>query len=166
MIVEDSLGLTGSNLTDLAVYVDSLGQPNSIIRNCTIEGTYRFRTPITIEDSTLYTLYAWIDNIPQLEGPIPMDITFQNCIFSPLKVADRDRCYMSPDYMMQLGTTCNIGSEGIPSYFAENILFDNCRMYDNGWADLDDKRIDFMKRTAEVSFVRDGREYLKVEPWK
>lgn len=153
VITEDPLPL---NQKDVGVFVDSMGQPGSVIRNCTIDGTYRFRTPIMIENCTLNTLYAWIDNIPQVEGPLPMDITFRSCIFHARKVSDREMCYMSPDYMMQLGTTCNLGSGVQPKYFAENIVFDNC--------EIDPNLIDFMNNTADVSFVRNGREYDRRKP--
>ena len=153
IIVEDPLPLNGYGT---AVYVDSLGQPDSVIRNCTISGTYRFRTPITIENCTLNTLYAWIDNIPSVEGPIPRDITFRNCVFNPLKAPDSKVSYISPDYMMQIGTTCNIGSGVQPHYFAENILFEDC--------DIDTNMINFMGNTAYVSFIEDGKEVYTVEP--
>lgn len=153
VIVEEPLELNGYGT---AVYVDSLGQPGSVIRNCTISGTYRFRTPITIENCTLNTVYAWIDNIPEVEGPLPKDITFKNCVFKSLKAQDPKVSYMSPDYMMQLGTTCNIGSGIKPHYYAENILFEDC--------DIDPKLIDFMGDTAYVSFTKDGKEYYSVKP--
>ncbi len=153
VIVEDPLELNGYGT---AVYVDSLGQPGSVIRNCTISGTYRFRTPLTIENCTLNTLYAWIDNIPAVEGPVPKDITFKNCVFKALKAPDPKVCYMDPVYMMQLGTTCNIGSGVQPHYYAENILFEDC--------DIDPNLIDFMGNTAYVSFKKDGKEYYSVKP--
>ena len=153
IITEEPLPL---NEVGTAVYVDTLGQPNSIIRNCTISGTYRFRTPVTIENCTLNTMYAWIDNIPFVEGPVPRDITFRNCTFTSLKAPDPRVSYMSPDYMMQLGTTCDIAGDVRPHYYAENILFEDC--------EIDPKLINFMKDTADVSFVKDGKEYYHVKP--
>lgn len=153
IIVEDPLPL---NEVGTAVYVDTLGQPGSVIRNCTISGTYRFRTPVTIENSTLNTMYAWIDNIPFVEGPVPRDITFRNCIFTSLKAPDPKVSYMSPHYMMQIGTTCDIVTDVRPHYYAENILFEDCQ--------IDPARIYFMGDTADVSFVRDGKEYYHVKP--
>lgn len=153
IITEESLPL---NEVGTAVYVDTLGQPGSVIRNCTISGTYRFRTPVTIENCTLNTMYAWIDNIPFVEGPVPRDITFRNCMFTSLKAPDSRVSYISPDYMMQLGTTCDIAGDVRPHYYAENILFEDC--------DIDPKMINFMKNTADVSFVKNGREYYRVQP--
>ncbi len=153
VIVEDPLEMNGYGT---AVYVDSLGQPGSVIRNCKITGTYRFRTPVTVENCTLNTLYAWIDNIPSVEGPIPRDITFKNCKFKALKAPDPKVSYMSDKYMMQLGTTCAIGSGVQPHYYAENILFEDC--------DIDPDLINFMGDTADVSFVKDGKEYYSVKP--
>lgn len=153
VIVEDPLDLNGYGT---AVYVDSLGQPDSVIRNCTIRGTYRFRTPILIENCTLDTLYAWIDNIPWVEGPLPRDITFKNCVFHSLKAPDPKVSYMSEKYMMQLGTTCNIGSGVQPHFYAEDILFEDC--------EIDPELIDFMGNTAYVSFVKDGQEYFSIKP--
>ena len=63
---------------------------------------------------------------------------------------------MSSDYMMQLGTTCNIGSGIQPHYYAENILFEDC--------EIDPNLINFMGKTAYVSFVKDGKEYYSVKP--
>ncbi len=153
VIVEDPLPLNGFGV---AVYVDTLGQPGSVIRNCTINGTYRFRTPITIENCKFETLYAWIDNIPSVEGPIPRDITFRNCAFTSLKAPDSKVSYMDPVYMMQIGTTCNIGSGVQPHYYGENILFEDC--------DIDTDLINFMGNTAYVSFVKDGKEYFSIKP--
>lgn len=153
VIVEDPLELNGYGV---AAYVDTLGQVDSVIRNCKINGTYRFRTPITIENCVFETLYAWIDMIPTTEGPLPRDITFRNCQFTSLKAPDPKVSYNSPDYMMQIGTKCTYGAEATPRYYAENILFEDC--------EIDPNLIDFMGNTAYVSFVKDGQEYFSVKP--
>lgn len=155
IVVEDPLPL---NEIGTAVYVDSLGQPGTVIRNCTISGTYRFRTPVTVENCILNTMYAWIDNIPYVEGPIPRDITFKKCIFTSVKAPDPRVSYISADYMMQIGTTCDLETCVPPQYFAENILFEDC--------DINPKLINFMGDTAYVSFTKDGMEYYSVKPEK
>lgn len=164
IIVEDEL----SNLAELvaneggvAVYVDSLGQPDSIIRNCTVSGTYRFRTSVTVEDCTLNTLYAWIDNYPTNEGPLPKDITFRGCTFNSVKPSQEQLnagyiSYISEDYMMQIGATAIVGTDVEADYFAENILFEDCT--------IDYTLIDFMGNTAYVTFKKDGEVYYTVKP--
>lgn len=164
IIVNDELTNLESLVTNeggVAVYVDSLGQPGSIIRNCTVSGTYRFRTPVTVENCTLNTLYAWIDNYPRTEGPLPMDITFKGCTFNPIKPsADQLSAgyisYISEDYMMQIGAT-TIPTSGIPAqYYAEGILFEDCT--------IDHTLINFMDNTAYVTLKKDGEVYYAVKP--
>lgn len=152
IVVEDALPMVGIGV---AAYVDSLGQPGSVIRNCKISGTYRFRTEITIEDCELNTVYAWIDNYPTNEGPIPRNITFKGCKFNSIKADDPSVCYISSEYMMQIGAQ-TIPTSGIPAYYsADNIVFEDC--------DIDHTLINFMDNSANVTFIKDGKEYYSVK---
>ena len=152
IVVNDAMPMLGAGVV---AYVDSLGQPGSIIRNCKISGTYRFRTEITLENCELNTVYAWVDNYPTSEGPIPRNITFRKCKFNSVKAEDPEVCYISSEYMMQIGAQ-TIPTSGIPAYYsADNIVFEDC--------DIDHTLINFMDNSANVSFIKDGKEYFSVK---
>lgn len=152
LVLNDALPMVG---VGVAAYVDSLGQPGSVIRNCKISGTYRFRTEITLENCELNTVYAWLDNYPTNEGPIPRNITFKKCKFNSIKADDPEVCYISSEYMMQIGAQ-TIPTSGIPAYYsADNIVFEDC--------DIDHTLINFMDNSANVSFIKDGKEYFSVK---
>ena len=157
VIVEDPLPYIGYG-TD--VYVDSAGQPNSIIRNCKITGTYRFRTPILVEDCELNTLYGFIDTVAGCEGPVPRNITFKNCVFKSIKSDNLKMNYIHPTCMMQIGAhsieSQAVGTAPTREYYAENIVFEDC--------DIDPELIHTMDGTAEISFIKDGKEYLSIKP--
>lgn len=93
IIVED---LLPRNNVNVSIAVDSVSQPGSIIRNCTVNGTLRFRSPVTVEDSTLNLMYAWIDNLPNIEGPVPRDIHFKNCRITKVQAPLAVDSYVSP----------------------------------------------------------------------
>ena len=139
----------------VAVYVDSLGQPNSVIKNCTIRGTYRFRTPLTVENCEIDQLYAWIDTYPGNEGPIPRNITFKDCTFNPIKPSTEQISagyisYISDTYMMQIGTRSSAANT---EYKTENIQFINCKLKDGTAFTSALKLIDDMNGTgAGVTF--------------
>lgn len=151
IVVNDSLsGLA----VDVAVYVDSLGQPDSVIKNCTIRGTYRLRTPLTVENCEIDQLYAWIDTYPGNEGPIPRNITFKSCTFNPIKPsADQITAgyisYMSDTYIMQIGTRGSV----TPSYKTENIQFIDCKLKDGTAFTSELNLIDDMEDTGVITFI-------------
>lgn len=149
IIVEDPMPALGYGVS---VYVDSLGQPDSVIRDCKINGTYRLRTPITFENCEINTMYCWMSNIPSSEGPIPRDITFKNCVIKPVKPEHIEMSYVSQDYMMQIGTGLYVESGVRPQFFVENVLFEDC--------DIDPALINTLGNTANISFVKDGKEYF------
>ena len=151
LVLEDKMPMLG---VGVSVYVDSLGQPGSIIRNCKVNGTYRFRSEVTIEDCELNTLYAWIDNHTGKEGPIPRNITFKRCKFNSIKADDPNVSFMDPTYMMQIGAMTK-GSDTPAYYYADNIVFEDC--------DIDHTLINFMNDSANVSFIKDGKEYFSVK---
>lgn len=106
IIVEDPLP---RNNVNVSIAVDSVSQPGSIIRNCTVNGTLRFRSPVTVEDSTLNLMYAWIDNLPNIEGPVPRDIHFKNCRITKVQAPLAVDSYVSPDRIMVIGSYCTDG---------------------------------------------------------
>ena len=58
--------------------------PNSEIIDCNFEGTLRFfGGPLTIKNTVFSTPRLWLTSYPNLEGPIPNNITFENCTFVP-----------------------------------------------------------------------------------
>jgi len=53
--------------------------PDSTIKNCNFNGTFRFRGPLTISDTYMYNQRTWIDLYGKVEGPVPKNITYKNC---------------------------------------------------------------------------------------
>ena len=53
----------------------------STITDCSFEGTYRFRAPMTIRNTEFRILTMWIMTEGGVEGLIPRDIYFYNCTF-------------------------------------------------------------------------------------
>ncbi len=147
IIVED---LLPRNNVNVSIAVDSVSQPGSIIRNCTVNGTLRFRSPVTVEDSTLNLMYAWIDNLPNIEGPVPRDIHFKNCRITKVQAPLAVDSYVSPDRIMVIGSYCTDGR--VPEYKCTNITFEDCEVNHNA--------ITFY-RSSEVTFVRDGKVYYQ-----
>ena len=135
---------------NVSIAVDSVSQPGSIIRNCTVNGTLRFRSPVTVEDSTLNLMYAWIDNLPNIEGPVPRDIHFKNCRITKVQAPLAVDSYVSPDRIMVIGSYCTDGR--VPEYKCTNITFEDCEVNHNA--------ITFY-RSSEVTFVRDGKVYYQ-----
>ncbi|MBE7065793.1 MAG: hypothetical protein E7384_08300 [Ruminococcaceae bacterium] len=70
----------------LYVSVDSLAAPNSMILNCKLDGTLRFRTPMLIADSEIHCTRMWLAfetaGGQYIEGTCPKNILFSNCKFS------------------------------------------------------------------------------------
>ena len=149
IIVEDPLPGLKEGFT---VGIDSHGQPNSIVRNCYIDGSYRLRTPVTFENCEMHTLFGWIDNMPQsMEGPIPYSVHFKNCRFDWTQAAadPSDRTFYS-DYMMRIGVETTSGR--MASFAVKDITFEDC--------DIDTGLIQFLPGTAEVIFSKNGEVYL------
>ena len=108
-----------------------VGQPDMIIKNCFVNGTYRFRTPLTCENSEFATMYAWFDNIPKLEGPVASDLHFTNCKFYRVAAPDPADSFASSEYMMELGSVVKNWQNHKGVLKAENIVFENCEMDPN-----------------------------------
>lgn len=96
------------------VFFDSMVAPGSEIKNCDLDGTFRFRGPITISNTKMHNRRLWIDMYRNLEGPVPRNITFRNCDIQ----SDGPGCIEIKDY------NPNPHNEG--TYKIENIVFENC----------------------------------------
>lgn len=110
--------------TGASVGVNSLCQPDSVIRGCYLNGTYRFRTPLLMEDCRLDTMFAWVDTLPFVEGPIPENITFRHCDFRRIGAPDPSVSFVSPEYMIAVETSAADGTK--PEFACENIVFEGC----------------------------------------
>ena len=70
----------------LYISVDSLAAPNSMIINCKLNGTLRFRTPMLIADSDIHCTRMWLAFETAagqyIEGSCPENILFSNCNFT------------------------------------------------------------------------------------
>ena len=101
---------------NIKVLFEGLVAPGSLIRNCDFDGTFRFRGPITITDTTFICKRMWLDvlNESWLEGPIPRDILFKNCtIFFE----------SSGTYVHASAYNSNTAEN---AYHIKNIVFENC----------------------------------------
>ena len=107
------------------------GQPDMIMKNCYINGSYRFRTPLTCENTEFATMYAWFDNIPQFEGPVAAHQHFTNCKFYRVAAPDPADSFCSPDYMMELGSVIKNWKNHRGVLKAEDIVFENCEIDPN-----------------------------------
>lgn len=122
-------------ITDLMVGLSvsplDVGQPDMVIKNCYINGTYRFRTPLTCENTEFATMYAWFDNIPVLEGPVAAHQHFTNCKFYRVAAPDPADSFVSPEYMMELGSVVKNWQNHKGVLKAEDIVFENCEIDPN-----------------------------------
>lgn len=153
IIIEDSISWLEEGVV---VYVNALGQPDSIIRNCIINGTYRLRTSITVENCEMNTMYGWISNIPGVEGPVPKGITFKNCVFNAVKAQHSGMSYVDQTYMMQIGiidTTTSWYNDGC---YVKDIVFEDC--------EIDPSLINTLNDSAYITFVKDGEAYKTITP--
>ncbi len=145
IIVNDPLP---GNAVGVSVALDSAAAPNSIIRNCDVSGTYRFRAPLLVENCELKTMFAWIDNLPNIEGPFPHDIHFKNCKITKVHPADRKDSFCSPDYLMVIGNYTTSGA--MAQFISTGIVFEDC--------EINKDEISFY-RSCEVQFIRNGEVY-------
>ena len=145
IIVNDPLP---GNAVGVSVALDSAAAPNSIIRNCDVSGTYRFRAPLLVENCELKTMFAWIDNLPNIEGPFPHDIHFKNCKITKVHPADRKDSFGSSDYLMVIGNYTTSGA--MAQFISTGIVFEDC--------EINKDEISFY-RSCEVQFIRNGEVY-------
>ena len=145
IIVNDPLP---GNAAGVSVGLDSGVAPNSIIRNCEVIGTYRFRGPLLVENCQLKTMYAWLDNLPNIEGPVPRNIHFKNCEITKVHPADRKDSFGSSDYLMIIGNYTTSGA--MAQFISTGIVFEDC--------EVNKDEIAFYP-SCEVQFIRNGEVY-------
>ena len=147
IIVNDPLP---GNAVGVSVALDSAAAPNSIIRNCDVSGTYRFRAPLLVENCELKTMFAWIDNLPNIEGPFPHDIHFKNCKITKVQTPDPKDSFVYPDKLMVIGNYTTSGA--IAQFISTGMVFEDC--------EIDPNLINFYP-SCEVKFIRDGEVYYQ-----
>ena len=105
---------TGENIK---VLFDGLVAPGSVIENCWFDGTFRFRGPITITNTTFVVKRLWLDILVEnwLEAPVPRDIIFKNC-----------KLYFENDTSKFVHATSYNNNVSENAYHIKNILFENC----------------------------------------
>lgn len=145
IIVNDPLS---GNAAGVSVGLDSGVAPNSIIRNCEVIGTYRFRGPLLVENCQLKTMYAWLDNLPNIEGPVPRNIHFKNCEITKVHPANRKDSFGSSDYLMIIGNYTTSGA--MAQFISTGIVFEDC--------EVNKDEIAFYP-SCEVQFIRNGEVY-------
>ncbi len=118
-VPELTVGLTVSSV--------DVGQPDMTIRNCYINGTYRFRTPLKCEDTQFDTMIGWFDNLVKLEGPVASEQYFTNCRFSKVSAPDPADSF-GGNYIMEIGTVVKDESHNKKVFKAKNIVFENCEL--------------------------------------
>ncbi len=90
--------------------------PGSEVKNCTLNGTFRARGPITFQGCSIYNMRIWLDYNQGIEGPVPTGITFRNCNIS----FGTNATIVIKSY--------NPGSLGAKGYHVSDITFDSCTM--------------------------------------
>ena len=145
IIVNDPLP---GNAVGVSVALDSAAAPNSIIRNCDVSGTYRFRAPLLVENCELKTMFAWIDNLPNIEGPFPRDIHFKNCKITKVQTPDPKDSFVYPDKLMVIGNYTTSGA--MAQFISTGIVFEDC--------EINKDEISFYP-SCEVQFIRNGEVY-------
>lgn len=118
VVLKDSIPGLGEG-AEYRVLFPELVAPGSIIENCRFDGTYRFRGPITIKNTYFNNRRLWLDVLAEnwLEGPIPYDITFENCKFKFEKEPENEKF---------VHLTAFNGNTLPGSYHVKNIRFKNC----------------------------------------
>ena len=104
-----------SSLDNLIAYFTNRCAPDSVIDNCDFSGTFRFRGPLTVENTKIFNMRTWIDIEGKIEGPVPQNISFKNC-----------------DIQAGSGSTIIINSyNNTNGYGVKNITFENCIFEDS-----------------------------------
>ena len=125
-------------------YISALGAKNSIVKNCDLHGTFRFRSPIHITDSKIHVTRMWIDFEPPFEGPVAENILFDKC---DILFDDDYHVYIHVD-----SKNNNWEKTGDP-YRVKNIVFSDCNIRENavelGAAEQKYSVVKFIKSTKE-----------------
>lgn len=151
IIVEDKIDWLQEGLS---VSIEELSQPGSVIRNSKFNGTWRFRSQMTIENCEWETLYGWIQNNIYLEGNIPNNIYWKNCKFTPIKAPNPADSSFDSQYMISMGVATQSGK--VAQYYEENIVFEDC--------EIDTSLINTFGDTCHVKFIKDGKVYQEIIP--
>lgn len=118
-VPELTIGLTVSSV--------EVGQPDMVMKNCYINGSYRFRTPLKCEDTQFDTMIGWFDNLVKLEGPAASNQYFTNCKFRKVSAPDPADSF-GGRYIMEIGTVVKNEQANKKVLKAENIIFENCEL--------------------------------------
>ncbi len=111
----------------LTVSCLDVAQPGMVMRNCYINGSYRFRSPLKCEDTQFDTMVAWFDNLVKLEGPAASNQYFINCKFRKVSAPDPADSF-GGRYLMEIGTVVKNEAENKKVLKAENIVFEDCEL--------------------------------------
>lgn len=103
----------------ISILFPGLVAPGSVVESCRFNGTWRFRGPIYIRDTYFYNRRMWIDIIHNLEGPVPYDVVFENCVF------DFDAEPENEKFVHLSSYNENTDED---SYHVKNIRFVNCKI--------------------------------------
>ncbi|MBE7065792.1 MAG: hypothetical protein E7384_08295 [Ruminococcaceae bacterium] len=111
--------------------VETLSAPNSMILNCKIKGTIRYRTPMYIYNSDIHVTRMWLAfemaGGRYLEGPCPHDILFSNCNFTFDNTNDK---------YIEIFSSSSQGEKALKNqtkkqdevFHVKNIVFFNCEL--------------------------------------
>lgn len=117
VVLEEPLDLINNLGTTVLAFFTNRCAPNSTITDCNFSGTFRFRGPITISNTKIYNMRTWIDLYDDVEGPIPENITYKNCVIDS---KDGDTAAMI------IGA--NSGNVDEYGYHIKNIRFEDCKL--------------------------------------
>ena len=129
--LDRDLGIEGGEY----ICFKELAAPGSKIMNSQFEGTYRIKAAAKIENCDFKVLLMWMAYSGQnstVEGPIPENITFTNCRFTPTEGRDGVRLF---------NFTCEtIAGDPDTDYHVKNIVFNKCT-FSEGIIDKSDPNI-------------------------
>jgi len=137
--IETQRPLPTFTLANCKLIFETMCAPGSVIEDCYIAGTVRFRGPITVKNTSFKLLLMWLENECDVEGPIPENIVFENCGFEgeyPVQERFLEQ-YVSVKTCMK--------NPGIPEYKCENIQFINCRLEQNDFYIEEGNNVKFVK---------------------
>ena len=107
-------GLTAGK--NIKVLFEGLAAADSLIKDCSFSGTFRFRGKLTVFNTDLECKRMWLDILTSnwLEGPVPHDILFKDCRIG----FEAEGTYVHASAYNE-NTSDN-------SYHIKNIAFDSC----------------------------------------
>lgn len=107
-------GLTAGK--NIKVLFEGLAAADSLIKDCSFSGTFRFRGKLTVLNTDLECKRMWLDILTSswLEGPVPHDILFKDCRIG----FEAEGTYVHASAYNE-NTSDN-------SYHIKNIAFDSC----------------------------------------